>query len=84
MWGIKWEGRRVEDSGRAILQTMIRACSNFLLWAGAAVFLIGGKFLYEIKHGSFLVSETIGILGGVVLMLLGAGIAIAGKSPRGK
>ena len=58
--------------------------SNFLLWAGAAVFLIGGKFLHEIKHGSFLVSETIGILGGVLLMLLGAGIAIAGKSPRGK
>jgi len=50
---------------------------------GAAFFLIGGKFLYEIKHGSFLVSETIGILGGVLLMLLGAGVAIAGKSPGG-
>jgi hypothetical protein len=47
---------------------------------GAAVFLVGGKFFYEIKHVNFLVSETVGILGGVLLMLLGAGIAIAGKS----
>jgi hypothetical protein len=26
---------------------------------GAAVFFIGGKFLYEIKHVSFLVSEVL-------------------------
>ena len=72
------------DSGQPVRQTIIRACSNLLLWTGAAVFLVGGKFLYEIKHGSFLVSETFGIVGGVLLMLLGAGIAIAGKSPRGQ
>jgi hypothetical protein len=49
---------------------------------GAAIFLIGGKFLYEIKHVSFVVSETVCIVGGVLLMLLGAGIGIAGKSRR--
>jgi hypothetical protein len=49
---------------------------------GAAIFLICGKFLYEIKHVSFAVSETICILGGVLVMLVGAGLGIAGKSPR--
>ena len=74
-------GSYMPDSKRPIRQTIIRACSQVLLWTGAAVFLIGGKFLYQIEHGSFLVSETIGILGGVLLMLLGAGVASAGKSP---
>jgi hypothetical protein len=73
----------MRDSKQPTRQTIIRACSQVLLLIGAAVFLIGGKFLYEIKHGSFLVSETIGILAGVLLMLFGAGIAIAGKSPAG-
>jgi hypothetical protein len=63
-----------------VLQRIIRGCSRILLVVGAAVFLVGGKFFYEIKHVNFLVSETVGILGGVLLMLLGAGIAIAGKS----
>jgi len=52
--------------------------------AGATVFFIGGKFLYEIKHVSFLVSEVVGILGGVLLMLLGAGIALAANSQAGE
>ncbi|MCU1312112.1 MAG: hypothetical protein JWO20_3237 [Candidatus Angelobacter sp.] len=40
------------------------------------------KFLYEIKHVNFLVSVTVGIFGGVLLMLLGAGIAIKNKPSR--
>ena len=71
------------DSKQPIRQTIIRACSQILLWIGAAVFFIGGKFLYGVKHGSFLVSESIGILGGSLLMVLGAGVAIAGKSRGG-
>jgi hypothetical protein len=73
----------MSDSKQPTQQWIIRGCSRLVLLVGAAVFLIGGKFLYEIKHVSFLASEAIGILGGVVLMLLGAGIAIRGKAPRG-
>ena len=61
---------------------IVRGCSRLLLWVGAAVFLVGGKFLYEIKHVNFFVSAAIGILGGVLVMLLGAGIAVASKSPK--
>ena len=68
------------DSRQPVLKRIIRGCSRLLLVVGAAVFLVGGKFLYEIKHANFLVSETVGILGGVLLMLLGAAMAIAGKS----
>jgi hypothetical protein len=49
---------------------------------GAVVFLFGDAFLYEIKHVNFFVSAAIGILGGALVMLLGAGIAVASKSPR--
>ena len=70
------------DHSQSVRQNVIRACSRVLLWGGAAVFLIGGKFLYEIRHVSFAVSETVGIVGGVLLMLIGAGIGIAGKPPR--
>lgn len=70
------------DSGHSFLQAFIRGSSRLLLWAGAAVFLIGDAFLYEIKHVNFLVSLVVGILGGLILMLLGAGIAILGKSPN--
>ena len=72
----------MENPEPSIGQTIIRVCSRCLLWVGAAIFLIGGKVLYEVKHMSFAVSETIGILGGILLMLVGAGIAIAGKPPR--
>jgi hypothetical protein len=74
----------MSDSRQPLQQWIIRGCSRLLLLVGAAVFLIGGKFLYEIQHVSFLVSETIGILAAVVLMLLGAGIAIRGKALRGR
>lgn len=70
------------DSTQPVLQRIIRACSRLLLWGGAVVFLFADAFLYEIKHMNFFVSAAIGILGGVVVMLLGAGIAVASKSPR--
>ena len=65
-----------------VRQTIIRSCSRVLLLVGAVIFLVGGKFLYEIKHVNFATAETAGILGGVLLMLLGAAIAKPGKSPR--
>ncbi|MGB8061530.1 MAG: hypothetical protein WCF26_06535 [Candidatus Sulfotelmatobacter sp.] len=68
------------DSKEPVLQKIIQGCSRLLLWAGAAVFLVGDAFLYEIEHVNFFVSAAIGILGGVLVMLLGAGIAVASKS----
>jgi len=65
-----------------VLQRIIRGGSRLLLWAGAAVFFVGDAFLYEIKHVNFFVSAVTGILGGVLVMLLGAGIAVASKSSR--
>ena len=70
------------DSRQPVLQRIIRGCSRLLLWVGAAVFFLGDAYLYEIKHVNFLVPLAIGILGGVALMLLGAGIAVACKSPK--
>jgi hypothetical protein len=43
---------------------------------------VGGKFLYENKHVNFLVSEAVGIFGGVLLMLMAAGIAMKNKPSR--
>jgi hypothetical protein len=65
-----------------VIQRMLQGCSRILLWAGAAVFLVGDAFLYEIRHVNFFVSAAIGILGGLLVMVLGAGIGIASKSPR--
>lgn len=70
------------DSRQPVLEGIIRGCSRLLLWVGAAVFLIGDAYLYEIKHLNFLVSLAIGIVGGSLLMLLGAGIALACKSHK--
>ena len=70
------------NSGEPVLQKMIRGCSRLLLWVGAVVFFVGDAFLYEIKHVNFYVSAATGILVGVLVMLLGAGIAVAGKPPR--
>jgi hypothetical protein len=72
----------VSNFKRPVLQTIVQGCSRLLLWVGAAVFLAGDAFLYEIKHVNFFVSAAIGILGGLVVMVLGAGIGIASKSPR--
>jgi membrane-bound ClpP family serine protease len=54
---------------------MMRICSRILGLTGAAVFLIGGAFLYEIDHLNFLVSEAWCMVGGVVLIILGAVVA---------
>jgi hypothetical protein len=43
------------------------------------VFFVGDGYLYEIRHVNFFVSAAIGILGGSLVMLLGAGIAVANK-----
>jgi hypothetical protein len=64
------------------LQRVIRGCSRLLLWGGAAIFFVGDAYLYEIKHVNFLVSAAVGILGGSLVMLLGAGIALACKSHK--
>ena len=70
------------DSRQPVLQRIIRGCSRLLLLMGAAVFFVADKFLYEIKHVNFLISMVVGIFGGVLLMLLGAGIAIKTKPSR--
>ena len=72
----------MSDSKQPALQKIVQGCSRLLLWAGAAVFLAGDAFLYEIKHVNFFVSAAIGILGGVLVMLLGAGIAVLSQSPK--
>lgn len=72
----------MNGSKRLVFQKIIQGSSRLLLWVGAVVFLAGDAFLYEIKHVNFFVSAAIGILGGVMVMLLGAGIAVASKSPR--
>jgi hypothetical protein len=66
------------------LTKIVRGCSRLLLWVGAAVFLIGGKFLYEIKHVNFVNAEAEGLVGGMLLMLLGAGIGMTGKASTPK
>ena len=61
----------------------VRAFSRALLWLGAIVFLVGGKFLYEIKHLNFFSAEVIGIVIGLSVMLIGAGIIkVQEKSSR--
>ena len=70
------------DPPESVSQRMIRGCGHLLMWAGAAVFFVGDGYLYEIKHVNFLVSAAVGILGGSLVMLLGAGIAVACKSSK--
>jgi hypothetical protein len=76
------EGDSMVEQRQSVLQGMLRGCSRLLLLVGAAVFFVGDKFLYEIKHVNFFVSAAVGILGGSLVMLLGAGIAVACKSPK--
>ena len=49
---------------------------------GTLIFCVGDKFFYEIKHVSFLVSEVVGVFGGVLLMMIGAGIAMKNNPSR--
>jgi hypothetical protein len=48
--------------------------SKVVLITGAAVFLLGGKFLYEIRHVNIFNAEALGISTGVLLMILGAAL----------
>ena len=74
------------DSRQPVSQSIIRGFFRLLMYLGAAVFLLGDKFLHEIMHVDFLFSEVFGILGGLLLMLLGAGlgarVARASKTPE--
>ncbi len=45
--------------------------------------MVGDAFLYEIEHVSFFASAAIGILGGLLVMALGAGISVASNSKTG-
>lgn len=70
------------DSRQPVLQRVICGSSRLLLWVGAAIFFVGDAYLYEIRHVNFFVSAAVGILGGSLVMLLGAGIAAACKPPK--
>jgi hypothetical protein len=72
----------MSESRQRVLGRVIKGCSRVLLLVGAAAFLVGGKLLHEIKHESFLASEGIGVVGGILLMLLGAAIALPGKPQK--
>jgi hypothetical protein len=63
----------------SVLRRSLSGCSKLLLYTGAAVFLVGGKFLYEIRHVNFFTAEVAGILCGVLLMILGAAVGPARK-----
>ena len=70
------------DSSQPVLKRIIHACSRLLAWVGAIIFFFGAKFLHEIRHVSLLVSEVVGILGGLLLLMLGVGLAVATGTPR--
>jgi hypothetical protein len=72
----------VESEQQSVSQKIIQKCSRLLLWVGAAFFFFLDAFLFEVKHMNFLVSTAVGILGGSLLMLLGAAIATADKSTK--
>lgn len=58
----------------SVLQRFFTGWSKVVLFTGGAVFLIGGKFLYEMRHVNLFTAEAIGISVGVLLMFLGAAI----------
>ena len=72
----------MDDSGKPVLKKAIQGCSRLFVLAGAAVFFVGDRFLHEVEHVDFPTSELVGIGGGVLLMMLGAGIGMLGKSPK--
>ena len=59
----------MNKSAQQVKYRIVQGCSRLLGWGGGGVFLLGGKFLFEIRHHSFLASESIGMLGGTLLML---------------
>jgi hypothetical protein len=72
--------RAATEPNRSTFQKVLDGCSSVLLIVGAAVFLLGDKFLHEIRHERFLASEFLGIFAGILLMVLGAGIALLSNS----
>ena len=70
------------NSSQPAQQWIAKVFSCVLIYTGAAVFLLGDKFLHQFEHLNFFASEFIGILAGVLLMLLGAGADKAFKSPK--
>jgi hypothetical protein len=70
------------NSSQPAQQWIAKVFSCVLIYTGAAVFLLGDKFLHQFEHWSFFASEAAGILTGVALMLLGAGIDKAFKPPK--
>ncbi|MGA3347361.1 MAG: hypothetical protein ABSC76_21145 [Terracidiphilus sp.] len=54
------------------LQRLRGGISKVVLLTGAATFLFGDKFLYEIRHVNFFTAEAVGVSCGVLLMILGA------------
>jgi hypothetical protein len=70
------------NSTQSTPQLIGKGFSRMLIFTGAAVFLLGDRFLREIEHWSFFASEAAGILTGVALMLFGAGIDKAFKPPK--
>ena len=59
------------NSTQSTPQLIAKGFSRMLIFTGAAVFLLGDRFLREIEHWSFFASEAAGILTGVALMLFG-------------
>jgi hypothetical protein len=51
-----------------------------IVYFGATVFLLGGKFLHEADHVSFLVAEAWGVVSGLVLMFVGGILGSNGRS----
>jgi hypothetical protein len=70
------------DPEKPVLKAMIRGCSSFLIGAGGIFFFIGDGFLHEMMHVDSFVSEVVSIVGGVLLIALGTGVGILGKSPK--
>lgn len=70
------------DFRQPICQRLIRVLSRLLLWVGAAVFVAGDAYLFEIRHVNFFASVALGIGGGILVMLLGAAIAVANESSK--
>ena len=70
------------DSQQPVLQRIIRGCSRLLLWVGAAIFSSETRTFMRSSDVNFLVSAAVGILGGSLVMLLAAEIAVACKSAK--
>ena len=62
------------SASNSVPSRLLNSCSKMAFFAGAAIFLLGGKYLHEIRHLNIFAAEAAGILCGVLLMFLGAAI----------